>query len=368
MPGIGVERASEQVTKSLSPEQSARLGELFEQYNAGMVRYAVSRLTRRGQSYAEASVLAEDIVQAMWLRHVREGGKDLLPEVPLSEDETRWRLCARVKQEIFDYYRLRSSSEAPVDWSDAAVCSMLCPLMPQGCVNAAPELPPAVAAMVDRLPEQERRALRMRLDGTPPVRVGEWLGCGEFQADSLIRTALLLLQLQYPELSGPPVAQESLPEQERAALSLLDPERREAVLRLDDLTRRALLLVSGGMSAEKVAADLGMSRRTTVSMIRCLVTLRRAGLLPASDRPYPGCRPAGCLSRQEVVDALRVEVSAMSAGQKVPARRDLAKRFQSGRSLLDEALAVLTAEGLIESRRGSGTYATGARALMAVAA
>ncbi len=46
----------------------------------------------------------------------------------------------------------------------------------------------------------------------------------------------------------------------------------------------------------------------------------------------------------------------LKAGDKIPTERDLAKQLNVGRTTLREALKLLTLSGLLEARRGDGTY------------
>lgn len=61
------------------------------------------------------------------------------------------------------------------------------------------------------------------------------------------------------------------------------------------------------------------------------------------------------------VSAVRelISVPAYSIGARLPSEADLAERIGVSRPVLRQALAVLKQEGLIESRRGSGTYTAG---------
>jgi GntR family transcriptional regulator, transcriptional repressor for pyruvate dehydrogenase complex len=49
----------------------------------------------------------------------------------------------------------------------------------------------------------------------------------------------------------------------------------------------------------------------------------------------------------------------LKAGDKIPPERDLAARLHVGRTTLREALKLLTISGLLETRRGDGTYVCG---------
>ncbi|WP_252502632.1 FadR/GntR family transcriptional regulator [Sporosarcina sp. Marseille-Q4943] len=60
----------------------------------------------------------------------------------------------------------------------------------------------------------------------------------------------------------------------------------------------------------------------------------------------------------DIVDELRLMIKAegIKAGDKIPSERVLAERLQVGRSTVREALRSLELLGLIETRRGEGTY------------
>lgn len=61
---------------------------------------------------------------------------------------------------------------------------------------------------------------------------------------------------------------------------------------------------------------------------------------------------------QQIADALRAEISSgrLSPGQRVPAVRDLAERYEVTRSTASKAITLLKTEGLIVTRHGSGSY------------
>jgi DNA-binding FadR family transcriptional regulator len=62
----------------------------------------------------------------------------------------------------------------------------------------------------------------------------------------------------------------------------------------------------------------------------------------------------------DIVGELRLMIKAegIKAGDKIPSERVLAERLQVGRSTVREALRSLELLGLIETRRGEGTYLT----------
>ncbi|MFJ2005978.1 sigma factor-like helix-turn-helix DNA-binding protein [Streptomyces chartreusis] len=256
----------------LAAEQSERLAALYETHGARLMRYAYSQLSRRGRGNGEAWALAEDITQNMWVQVARSGASDVLgSEQEWSEDYTLKVLFARVKRQISEHFKLLRSSEAPVDWSDADTCNTLCPLLPAQCAWA--ELPDYLAKMVAALPEREREALLLRLDGTPHVQMGDRLGCSPSTADRLAKTAILMLQIDNPELSADPVALESLPEWEQRALAELSTAQREALLRLDDGPRQTLLLKVQGLSDHAIAKRLGVRRDRVAEASLCAPVL-----------------------------------------------------------------------------------------------
>jgi len=62
----------------------------------------------------------------------------------------------------------------------------------------------------------------------------------------------------------------------------------------------------------------------------------------------------------DIVGELKVLISEedIKAGDRIPSERDLAERLQVGRSTIREALRSLELLGLIETRRGEGTFLT----------
>jgi DNA-binding transcriptional MocR family regulator len=64
--------------------------------------------------------------------------------------------------------------------------------------------------------------------------------------------------------------------------------------------------------------------------------------------------------------ALRQEVEALPPGERIPTHRELVRRFGVSASTVADALALLVAQGLIESRPGAGSFRTEARPTVAV--
>jgi DNA-directed RNA polymerase specialized sigma24 family protein len=329
----------------LTAEQSDRLAALYEAYGRRLVRYAYSQLRKWGQSGTAAWTLAEDITQTMWVEVARWGGRGpLLSGEELSEDSTRALLHHNVKQHVVYYMCGKAAGDIPVDFDDPVTCNRLCPMMPSGC--ALVELPAYLAKMVDALPEQERAALLLSLDGLDPRSMAEHLGCGDSTAERLAGAAVLMLQIDNPELSREPVAQESLPKWERKALSELSPERRAALLRLEPVTRQALLLKHQGVSKGEIAKRLSLSYDAVATIVRCA---------PAS-RTAPKSKTTGRRANSkfaQVADALREDIKEMRPGDRLPRRVDLMARFGVGSRTIDNAWAVLRGEGLIEA---NGVY------------
>jgi GntR family uxuAB operon transcriptional repressor len=71
--------------------------------------------------------------------------------------------------------------------------------------------------------------------------------------------------------------------------------------------------------------------------------------------------------QDEIELFLRAEIGnkSLAAGDRLPAERELAKKFSATRSVVRGALTTLTAEGLLRRRTGSGTYVNGVPARMA---
>ncbi|MFJ5595370.1 sigma factor-like helix-turn-helix DNA-binding protein [Streptomyces noursei] len=349
MPGTIAERTTSRrragEIEPLTAEQSDQLASLYEEYGQRMVRYAYSQITSRGPQGSAAWTLAEDISQKVWMQVAREGGKGaLLGGEPLTADSPRALLFWSVKQAVSSHFWRRSSGEQLVDWADPVTCNKLCPLMPSGC--AMVELPAYLAEMVDELPEEEREALLLMLDGLDPRVMAERLGCSASTAERRANAAVVLLQIDHPELSGEPVALESLPNWEQRALAELHPARREALLRLESVTRQALLLKHLGLGKEEIGKRLGLSCDVTASVTRCVSALRAPGA-PTAPKRRVGRRRAPSKFAQ-VADALREDIRSLRPGDRLPTRKELMGRFGVGSRTIDNAWAVLRGEGLIE--------------------
>ncbi|MFN4057793.1 MAG: phosphonate metabolism transcriptional regulator PhnF [Roseinatronobacter sp.] len=59
----------------------------------------------------------------------------------------------------------------------------------------------------------------------------------------------------------------------------------------------------------------------------------------------------------QIADALRADLSAIAPGTKLPTEAQLAARFGVNRHTIRRALAALTEEGLVHTRRGAGVFA-----------
>jgi hypothetical protein len=331
----------------LTPEQSARLGSLYETYGRRLVGYAYSQLTRRSKSGADAYTLAQDIAQSVWESVARSGG-DLVGDEPLTEDETRARLFGRVKHQVGWHFGNARSNETPVDFADQVTCNRLCPLMPSNC--ALIEIPAYLAKMVDVLPEQERAALLLRLDGMDPRTMAEHLGCGDTTATHLADAAVLLLQIDNPELSREPVELASLPVWEQKALAEFDPARRES-LRLEAPTRQAIVLKHQGVGKREIRERLGLKHDHVAAVARCVSARKPSGATATPQARSTGRRANSKFA--EVATALRHDIETMRPGDRLPRRVDLMQRFGVGSRTIDNAWAVLRREGLIEA---NGVY------------
>lgn len=74
-------------------------------------------------------------------------------------------------------------------------------------------------------------------------------------------------------------------------------------------------------------------------------------------------RPAtGYSAWRLIAEELRVEISSgqLQIGDRLPSENALAERFSVNRHTARQAIAALAAEGIVESRRGSGTFVTAA--------
>lgn len=288
MPGTSVKRSAEKSSARgngpggrrlrkgemipLTAEQSERLGELFAQYNDVLVPYARRKLmTWRGLSMTQASSLAEDIAQETWLKVARTGADDVL-RPGLTRDDVLPMLYVRLQSRIVAHFQVARSTETPVDWEDKVTCNMLCPLLPEQC--AMEELPAYVRQMLAKLPDAEREALTLALDGLTTEPIGEHLGCALSSAHRLVAAALLMLKMANPSLTGPAVDARSLPLWQREALDQMDAVRRAVLLRLDDEARSVLLLLAQGVTCTQAAERTGLPVGRVKVVSRCMPHLR----------------------------------------------------------------------------------------------
>ncbi|MET9194119.1 sigma factor-like helix-turn-helix DNA-binding protein [Streptomyces olivaceus] len=259
----------------LTAEQSERLAELYAKHERRVVLYARRKLLNRGLAAGQADTLAEDIAQEAWLDAARSGARDVLRADVLEDDTVLPMMFVRVKSRITHHFLRPFAGEEPLDWQDPAVCSRFCPLLPSGC--ALVDLPPYLAAMVAELPDTEREALALALDGLTDKAMAERLGCSLATARRRVEGALLLLQIDNPQLSASPVPIESLDRWERLALDTVSAAQREVLTRLEELPRRALLLhISEGLGGPSVAARLGVSRWAVQPVLSACGTRMRA--------------------------------------------------------------------------------------------
>lgn len=260
----------------LTPKQSERLAELYEEFGGGRLeRYAARKLMNYGVSRAQACEMAEDIAQDVWVGVARETTKPLMAAENLSADERRIFLFGRVKTEVSQYFRRGSSGEYPVDFTDPVTCNLVCPVLPGGCARTT--LPAYLDAMVAKLPEREREALLLRLEGMPMRRLAEHMGVSYPTANRLVETALLLIQIDNPELSADPVPLESLAKWEREELAHMSAAQRAALLRMDEVSRRALLLhVGQGLNITEVARRLNVPRYQVLPVLGACANALRA--------------------------------------------------------------------------------------------
>lgn len=361
MPGNDTERRAGRVTSRgngpggrrllrgedipLTSAQSARLGELYETHSAHVVRYAYFRLSRDGRAMGGTWALAEDIAQNVWLRAARTGARGLLDEEPGGTQEVRRLLFGRVKEEIGSYFHVSRHNERAIDWTDPVTCNVYCSLMPSQC--ALVELPGYLADMVAGLPEAEREALLLKLDGLHPSLMAEHLECSDATAARLVDAAVLLLKLDNPSLCGPIALEEGLEEWERQSLAELSDIKREALLRLDVESRRVLLLKTQGLSVHEIVKRLGVTWDKAAGAARCVGVLRPSSGKPSARRKTGMRRKESKASR--LAESLRYEVARMQPGARLPRRVELKARYGVSTSTVDDAWASLRREGLIES-------------------
>ncbi len=329
----------------LAPEHSERLAVLFERYETWVLNYARRKLLNRGLASAEASLLAEDIAQEAWVCVARTGAKDLLLPGLDTNDEILPILFTRVKQVISGHFRSPMAAEESVDWADPETCAGLCPLLPEGCALAA--LPVHLAKMVARLPERERRALMMKLDGVPVERIAEHLECDHAAVRRALSVALVLLQVGNPGLPCQDAAEVALEGWERDRLATVGANQREALLRLADTPRRVLLLVLTGATAADAAAQLGMSVRFVRNLARALAALQAldggAAHVAAEPRKH-----------QSIAAVLRSELAGLRPGDRLPSNRGLMTRFGCASRTVTKSLQILRDQGLIEANGAYG--------------
>ena len=76
--------------------------------------------------------------------------------------------------------------------------------------------------------------------------------------------------------------------------------------------------------------------------------------MDASGKTYQGLKRS-----EQIADQLEEEIlSAARVGERLPSEQQLAERFEASRTVVREALKILRARGLIDSRTGSGAYTT----------
>ncbi|WP_328865486.1 GntR family transcriptional regulator [Streptomyces sp. NBC_00304] len=65
---------------------------------------------------------------------------------------------------------------------------------------------------------------------------------------------------------------------------------------------------------------------------------------------------------EQVADALRVEIAGMAPGDRLPTQRELVDRFGYAGQTIQNGLALLRAEGVIESAGNLGNFVSGGAA------
>ncbi|MGW1358469.1 GntR family transcriptional regulator [Streptomyces chartreusis] len=380
MPGTIAERTGEQGTRQgngpggrrlrqgedipLTAEQSQRLGSLYERYGSYLVFYAKRKLVGYGFSVSAAETLAEDIAGCTWIEVSRTGAKDLLAPEPLSESDTRAFLCVRVQNRLGKYFKRSSSYERPMDFSDPITAYVLAPMVEEQQETPLAEPSEGLLRLLADLPEREREALLLRLDGCSKVVVASRLGCSLHTGDRLYETALLRVQMRYPEMAREPVALESLPAWQREALATLDDTRREALLRIGDFPRQVLLMhLAQGLDSKQIAARLGVDRLAIMGAYSAASSLKVAGQVSMQGT----FREKGAAARA-LAETLRGEVEGLKPGERVPAERALAVRFQCSVKTVRAAMNMLRAEGLVTLIRPYGLFRATAARDLAVAA
>src|SRR5262245_31769487 len=93
------------------------------------------------------------------------------------------------------------------------------------------------------------------------------------------------------------------------------------------------------------------------NLVGCLI--RKWGTMRATSSDGPLIRPLPAIDRaRQVTDALAhyIEDAKLQAGDRLPAERELMSALAVGRSTIREAIRHFQALGVIETRKGSGTY------------
>ncbi|WP_409471191.1 sigma factor-like helix-turn-helix DNA-binding protein [Streptomyces sp. HC307] len=241
---------------------------------------------------------------------------------------------------------------------------MLAPMVEEQQEQPLAERSEELLRLLADLPDREREALLMRLDGCSKSVVASRLGCSLHTGDRLFETALLRVQMCHPEMAREPVVVESLPAWQRGALATLDDTRRQALLSIGDLPRQVLLMhLAEGLDSKQIAARLGVDRWAIMGAYSAASSLKVAGQVTMRGT----FREKGAAARA-LAETLRGEVEALKPGERVPAERDLAPRFQCSAKTVRAAMNILRAEGLVTMIRPYGLFRGTATRDLAVAA
>ncbi|MDK1477011.1 sigma factor [Streptomyces sp. 549] len=177
-------------TQPLDAATADRLDRLFRLYNRRVVALA--------RTLANHADDADDIASDTWFVAAR-----WVNTLQADDDQAMGWLATLTRHAVRDFYKPRRNRELAYDWSDT-LSSFALPTTPAAedvaLAEPMPELPPHLATLVDRLPEQYRTVVRLRCEGVPHSAINDYIG-RRAASSSRFHTALRTLR---PELEGRP--------------------------------------------------------------------------------------------------------------------------------------------------------------------
>lgn len=255
--GPGGRRLNHGEIVPLSAGESARMGELYARHCEWMRRMAWNRLTRNGVTVGEAWALADDLAMNAWMRVARKR-QGLLTE-ELDELTERRYLATAVKSAIGDHYALRRSHETPHDFAAPEYEDVMAPPMIQ---PGQEELSPRCRELLADLSPELREVMVELCYGLSQRAMADLLGINIAVVNRLVKRAVATLRGDDPDEKPepdrtPPVALESLPE-----------EQREALAELTEHARMVLLLRLAGVSYTAIAERVDRSISSVHRMVK----------------------------------------------------------------------------------------------------